>query len=575
MAVTRMGWLYRRCGRLLGWPFWFCFAAALLLHPLHQILLSLFPKYFLAAADGSQEPWFFFFFLLAYLLCQVGSPAVGQRFSRLIFRYRLEELGELYAVSIARPLARVESSEGQKRLEEAFMAVAGGNSRGVEAQLAAQLKLAQQGLSLLISLVFFVCLGWVYTLIFILCLLAYGAVYLYFQNGERTRQEKYSEAYGREESLLRGLWRSRAVASLRMLGAQKELEGRIAREEEAQLDYFRERERRRCKQALFRQILAFIRGFSSLALVLTQTQLGLGDFLLYLGLFLRSDDSLEQLLTAWLDQREQRTWTEALYRFHVEEVQEPAPQETFDGDYDIVFDQVSFSYPQTPIFERLSFRIPEGARVAVLGANGRGKTTLIKLLCGLYVPDSGEVRIGGRPASEAQAALALAPQNAALFAFSIRENICLGQEREDEEIWQQLEALELASRIRQGGGLDQTYSRALSDAGIELSGGQSQRLILARILQQRRPVLLLDEPTAALDLKAERRLYQLLERQARGHSIIFVSHRLATTRFCEHILFLGSNGPVWGSHEELEALCPEYRDLVRIQAKAFEEELEP
>lgn len=248
----------------------------------------------------------------------------------------------------------------------------------------------------------------------------------------------------------------------------------------------------------------------------------------------------------------------------------------------LALEKVSFRYPgaEEDALKEISLVIPQGHKLALVGENGAGKSTLIKLICRLYRPSSGRITLGGTdiwdiPEQEYFSRLGVVFQDAMVLPFSLRENVLMG-EPWDEARYRQAMADsgldKIAADLPRGD--ETTLMRVLDDEGVELSGGQKQSLFLARALYKGAGALLiLDEPTAALDSLAERALYERYGGMAEGKSSIFVSHRLASTRFCDSVVFL-KEGVVLeeGSHEALIQKGGEYAALFDIQAKYYRKE---
>ena len=264
-------------------------------------------------------------------------------------------------------------------------------------------------------------------------------------------------------------------------------------------------------------------------------------------------------------------------------IPDDAPKGTQDvpkGPISIEFDDVTFAYPEAekPTLEHLSFRIEAGEKVALVGVNGAGKTTLVKLLCGFYAPTEGSIRINGRDMKEiapdkVMEACAAVFQDVLLLPFTVAENVAM-QSKENidrERVVECLRRAGLYERItEEPKGIDTNITRVVSEDGILLSGGEMQKLILARALYKDGRLLLLDEPTAALDPIAESAQYQQYFALGKDKTSIFISHRLASTRFCDRILFLsGGRITETGSHDELMALGGAYAEMYEVQSKYY------
>lgn len=248
-------------------------------------------------------------------------------------------------------------------------------------------------------------------------------------------------------------------------------------------------------------------------------------------------------------------------------------------DYTIELRNVTFRYPgaEQDIFSHLNLTLHPGEKLAVVGANGAGKTTLVRLLCGLYDPDEGEVLLNGVNIKEYNRReyyqlFSAVFQEFSLLAGEIGENVaCFDQETDSDRIRDCMEKVGLAGKIE---ALPEGYHthlvKEIYDDAVELSGGEEQRLVMARLLYKDSPVMILDEPTAALDAIAESDIYRKYHELSRGKSSVFISHRLASTRFCDRIILL-KDGKVAeeGTHEELMALGGFYAELFRIQSKYY------
>lgn len=250
----------------------------------------------------------------------------------------------------------------------------------------------------------------------------------------------------------------------------------------------------------------------------------------------------------------------------------------------IEFRDVTFTYPETdrPVLEHLNLTIRPGQKIALVGANGAGKTTLVKLLTGLYRPDSGEILLGGRniesySQEEYFDLIGTVFQEPFLMAFSIEENIacCDEQQADHQRVCRCLQRAGLWERIeRLPKGVKTPYSKELYEDGESFSGGEAQRLMLARALYKDAPVMVLDEPTAALDPLAEAQMYAQYNDLTANKTSIFISHRLSSTQFCDRVLYLEGGKIVEdGTHQQLMALGGSYAKMFAYQAYYYQKRL--
>ena len=244
---------------------------------------------------------------------------------------------------------------------------------------------------------------------------------------------------------------------------------------------------------------------------------------------------------------------------------------------------VTFTYPgaETPAIDHLSLTLEPGEKIALVGLNGAGKTTLVKLLSGLYRPSSGEILIDGVPAEqfareEYFPLVSTVFQDVNLLPFTIGENVG-GREDYDRALaWESLDKAGLREAVEKlPKGLDTCLGQQMEKDGIDLSGGQRQRLAFARALYKDAPLLILDEPTAALDPLAEADLYHKYARETADKTSVYISHRLGSTQFCDRVVYLdGGRITEIGAHKELLAQGGAYAKLFEVQSSWYTDKKE-
>jgi ATP-binding cassette subfamily C protein len=249
----------------------------------------------------------------------------------------------------------------------------------------------------------------------------------------------------------------------------------------------------------------------------------------------------------------------------------------------IELQNVSFKYPGSDCYalNNINLIIKKHEKLAIVGLNGAGKTTLIKLLMRLYTPESGKILIDGKDIQtykkdEYFKLFSAVFQEINLFAFSVAENIAMSDRQaiDFDRIKQAVEQAGLDDKISLlKNGLDASLLKILDLDGVELSGGESQKLALARALYKDAPFIVLDEPTAALDALAEERLYRDFDRLTQNKTAIYISHRLASTRFCDRIILLENGGIIEsGTHDELLRLNGKYSSLFNVQTQYYSDD---
>ena len=240
--------------------------------------------------------------------------------------------------------------------------------------------------------------------------------------------------------------------------------------------------------------------------------------------------------------------------------------------FDIAFDHVNFGYDDRQVLHDVSFTIPEKTSTAIVGPSGSGKTTLCSLLARFYDPDSGSISVGGHDIRELTcdsllSNISMVFQNVYLFHDTIRANICFGKPDATEK-----EMIDAAKKARCHDfimALPQGYDTVISEGGGTLSGGEKQRISIARAMLKNAPIIILDEATASIDPENEHLIQSALSELTRGKTIITIAHRLATIEQADQILVVDDGRIVEkGTHAQLVAQPGRYQQFVRIREKA-------
>lgn len=247
----------------------------------------------------------------------------------------------------------------------------------------------------------------------------------------------------------------------------------------------------------------------------------------------------------------------------------------------IEFRNVTFRYDgaSDPVLENFDLTLEPGEKLAIVGVNGAGKTTLVKLLCGFYTPTSGDILLDGistRELDKREIAklYSVIFQEAVVLPFTVAENISMrpAEETNYSLVWDALEKADLMSKVRSyPKTMTVNMTHEIDENGIMLSGGELQKLLMARALYKNAPVLILDEPTAALDPIAESETYEKFNAISEGKTAVYISHRLASTRFCDRIILISDRKIAEsGTHEELMRAGGIYAKMFEIQKKYYE-----
>ncbi len=252
-------------------------------------------------------------------------------------------------------------------------------------------------------------------------------------------------------------------------------------------------------------------------------------------------------------------------------------EKRLDGEYEFTFENVSFQYPGTDnqILDHLNLKFEIGKKYAIVGKNGAGKTTLIKLLCRLYDPSEGRILLNGIDIryydyDEYTKVFSVVFQDFKLLALPLADNLTLGDKADDKRLWEVLKQAGMKNRVEKMPGKLETNLYKNNGEGIEISGGEAQKLAIARALYKDGPFVILDEPTAALDPIAEAEIYENFNTMVEGKTAIYISHRMSSCKFCNDIIVIdGGKIAERGSHDKLLRENGIYASLYTTQARYY------
>ena len=312
---------------------------------------------------------------------------------------------------------------------------------------------------------------------------------------------------------------------------------------------------------------------------------GIGDFVLYHGTVEKFVDAVSRLGTSLGELRINNVYLEELFGYL--ELPDDMYKGTLsvekrdDNRFEIEFRDVSFKYPgaDTYALRHINFKFRIGQRLAFVGMNGSGKSTFIKLLCRLYDPTEGTILLNGIDISrydydQYKQLFSVVFQDFFLFGFTLGENVAAGEDYDPARAKEALEKAGYGQRLAElEKGLDTYLTKRYDESGQETSGGEAQKIAIARALYKNAPFFILDEPTAALDPVAEAEVYNRFNNIVKDKTAIFISHRLSSCRFCDHIAVFHEGEMIqYGSHTELVSVADgKYFELWNAQAQYYTE----
>lgn len=307
--------------------------------------------------------------------------------------------------------------------------------------------------------------------------------------------------------------------------------------------------------------------------------MGVGSFTMCIGAVTSFADALREIMSSLAEIKAFDMYYDKLDEYlNVPQTLRQGRLPVENKQHTIEFRNVSFRYPGAAVWalRNVSLTLREGERLSLVGENGSGKTTLIKLLCRLYDPIEGEILMDGVDVRKLDyddylAQFATVFQDLQLFDFSLRDNLALGRNIGDPKLLEVLAQVGLRERVETlPNGLDTYVGRTFDEQGFEPSGGEAQKIALARALCKDAPVVVLDEPMAAMDARAEYELYCGFDKLIGDKSAVYISHRMSSSRFCDRVAVL-KNGKLveYGTHDELLAQQGHYAELYALQAQYY------
>lgn len=306
---------------------------------------------------------------------------------------------------------------------------------------------------------------------------------------------------------------------------------------------------------------------------------GIGSLVLYCGAFMQIINGIMKMAVTFGKTAEMAP----LVNYYIEIVNTKddmtyGTKEFNDSKFEIEFKNVSFKYPASDTYalKNVNLKIKNGEHLAVVGRNGSGKTTFIKLMCRLYDVTDGEILINGVNIKDytkesITKLYSVVFQDFKIFSIPLKDNICTNEKYDGNRLYACLDNSNIASRVERLPKKENTYLyKDIDKNGVEISGGEAQKLALARALYKNSPVVILDEPTAALDPVAENEIYTRFNSFVQGKTAIYISHRLSSCVFCTRIaVFDKAHLVETGTHQELLNAGGKYSELWNAQAKYY------
>ena len=428
--------------------------------------------------------------------------------------------------------------------------------------------------------------------IYLLLLLAVLAVFLIFKNAFAKKHgallEKLCNENDHNNALVNYLWslfyRMETAKEIRLYHMDTLFE--VKNEKLMQDPAFRSFGKDNGKLLFQSDLLGQVLSFSAYIYVATlamRSIISIGQVLYMAGIILKAVDAIAQFQVDYAQLRHQLSYLNAFYDFlHLPNMHYDGTlpiEKRDDGEYEFEFRHVSFRYPQqtNDVLHDVNIRFRLKEKLAIVGMNGAGKTTIVKLLCRLYDPSEGEILLNGiniqkYDYAEYTSIFSVVFQDFALFSYPLDENIAGASAPNAKRIASVLQRLDIWERIKSF--TDQEHSLLFTDYanGVNVSGGEAQKLAIARALYKDAPFVILDEPTAALDPLSEAEIYEHFDMLVQGKTTLYISHRMSSCKFCDRIIVM-EQGKVEeeGTHDTLLKENGVYAQLWNAQAEYYSE----
>ncbi|MDR2376094.1 MAG: ABC transporter ATP-binding protein/permease [Treponema sp.] len=351
-------------------------------------------------------------------------------------------------------------------------------------------------------------------------------------------------------------------------------------------NFYATRHSNNLKAQVFSNVITFIQqglAYGYLIYLILNGRFGIGSFTMYLAAINGFSGAMFSLMDSVVDIRRFSDYYDAVDDYlNIPRKQREGKQPlNLSVSPVLEFRDVSFRYPGQNGYalRHINLTITDGEKLSVVGENGAGKTTFTKLLMRLYRPTEGQILLNGRDIQEFdfesyENMLSVVFQDFALFSMTLRENVALGRTVDDSRVIEALRKSGFGEKLDSlENGLDTPLYKMFDENGIEPSGGEGQKIAIARALLRDAPVVVLDEPTAALDPRAEYEIYLNFNEMVKGKTAVFISHRLSSARFCDKVaVFKQGEVAEYGSHDELIQKRGLYHELFTMQAQFYEGE---
>ncbi|MDH8679874.1 ABC transporter ATP-binding protein [Fusibacter bizertensis] len=563
---------------------------AILLGALSPFIAMAFPSFAVSLLQSDTPIEFIVVLIIGYVLLMKGLSVAKAYIDNIqlmnYFFGRIKAADPMRQHLLNMNFEALESKEGQEKVRAADECIYHGNERGIEAFLVQFPKVVLNTLGF--SLYSFIVIKiniWLFAFMFFTAV-AFSVLSL-MQGGYWNKiYKRFTGLYMRRKKSFQETMAAEARGDIILYQMKDWLCRKLYDIADTYEKVFRKYYKLETQTNLLILFINFLRDGVVYYVLIRQMILGqinVSSLLLMIGVVAGYGTWMQQLLNA-LQEISANTHTVTQFRDFLDYGNEPDNAikeiQLDKGVHEIKLENVSYRYygATENVISGVTLTIKAGEKVALVGANGAGKTTLVKLICGLYQPTGGRITINGIDTTKISReqyykAFSVVFQDLKVYAATIAQNVSCTLVPNRDIVNESLRKAGLWEKIASlSNGIDSDLTHNLSEKGVLLSGGETQKLMLARAIYQDSPILILDEPTAALDPIAESEMYEAYSAFTTGKTSLFISHRLSSTRFCDKVCFMkdGKLSEI-GTHDTLLELKGDYAQMFMVQSQYYKE----
>lgn len=578
--------IYERCLKNIGVSFFFVCLFNLVFSCISQILMYITPAIILKNILDLQQLNSIVAILLLLFFSNILSKYFSNIQSKTLFLFRLSEISFFQRSCLNVPIDLLENGDGKSEIERSIQALTSGNDYGIEAYLVSSLNLIMSVITMITYLILFSYIPKWFYLVILLEIIFKLPYELKFGKIITDLSSKNADDRNKLENFRRVILQDNFAKDIRIFNGNDFVHDELINRTSPQNEYSKTLSSMRNKKTTFSSIISLIKNLLFVFLcVLNIETIEVGNIAMYIGFLAGIDLIISQISDSIFGMKLNKKPTDDFIEFmgkyeHLDNKINSTSNKSTMNDTVFKFENVNFSYGKQDIFKDISFEISKNQKIAIVGVNGVGKTTLVKLLLGVLKPTKGDIHINGESLENLNIKdywknVSVVFQNSSYLSFTLKENIsCESVDKINEveinEILKKVKFEEKINKLKDG--INSYCSFEYDKDGIDFSGGEKQKIFMARMLKKDADIIILDEPTSSLDAKVEAEVYDLYNELTKDKLSFFVSHRLGTTQFCDKIMFIeNAQTIILDSFENLYSKNNKFKEMYDTQMSYYKE----